>query len=55
MPPGRLLDTSIGVPILRGESGLRERLFSGRNFLSATIVGELFLGAASDSSRQWPS
>lgn len=45
MSPGRLLDTSIVVPMLRGEQGLRERLSPGDNYLSIVILGELYLGA----------
>ncbi len=45
MPDGRLLDTSVLIPLLRGEPGLRERLTASRNYLSTTILGELLLGA----------
>lgn len=43
--PGRLLDSSFLVPMLRGQPGLRERMLPGRNYLSSTILGELLLGA----------
>jgi predicted nucleic acid-binding protein len=45
MPAGRLVDTSVVVPLLRGEPGLRERLLPARTYISTTILGELLLGA----------
>ena len=48
------LDTSIIVAALRGDPEVRQRLTTIQGVITATVVGELFVGAylAAESARQ---
>ena len=48
------LDTSIVIAALRGDSIIRQRLTTVQGVITATVVGELFVGAylAAQSSQQ---